>query len=117
MVIYLVSEGADVQQPPLDGTGDTPLHLAARGGLAAVVPMIIHHGVSPHERNAAGKRAVDVARDRATADAIERTPWRVPSLARLCLAAVRLAAAREPAVLTGAASVLPLPLWRAIQDA
>jgi len=59
---HLLERGADAKATDLKG--NTLLHAAADGGHEEMVDALLAIGVDPRQRNRAGRRPIDVARER-----------------------------------------------------
>jgi ankyrin repeat protein len=65
---HLLERGADPKVTDLKG--NTLLHAAADGGYVGMVSAFLALGVDPRRQNRAGKRPIDVARERAYAEIV-----------------------------------------------
>ena len=66
----LLLAGADAKTTDLKG--NTLLHAAADGGHEEMVDILLSLGVDPRQRNRAGKRPIDVARERGYAEIVKQ---------------------------------------------
>jgi len=65
---FLLLNGAKINA--IDGSGNSPLHLAANQGRTAQVCLLLKHKANHHVRNVEGKTALDIAVQKADADVV-----------------------------------------------
>merc|ERR1712083_424836 len=65
---FLLLNGAKINA--VDGSGNSPLHLAANQGRTAQVCLLLKHKANHHVRNVEGKTALDIAVQKADADVV-----------------------------------------------
>lgn len=64
MVIHVIEQGADVRQA--DALGNTPLHIAAKKDILAIMKSLVQHGANVLAKDADGRIAKDCVPPKAT---------------------------------------------------
>ena len=75
---YLVEQGADVNSA-LQGSGNTSLHIAGRGGYESIVELLLENGADNPLKNNYGETAEQIAKTQAIRDLIRNHSKKTPT--------------------------------------